>query len=98
MKQCKHTKQDKTLVWLCWWKFCIAFCNLLTVIKAELTTEEDIESDKPYMFPDSDDNMTSFTGRRAQVMLSNELLKNVLSQLPPSKIVIQHTCIAFYFM
>ena len=60
------------------------------MIKAELTTEEDIESDKPYMFPNSDDNIESFTGRSAQVMLSTELLKSVLNQLPPSKIAITH--------
>jgi len=47
---------------------------------------EDIESDKPYIFPGSDDNLSSFTGKNAQVMLSNELLKTVLSQLPSSKI------------
>ena len=66
------------------------------MIKAELTTKDDIDSDKPYMFPDSDDNMTSFTGKSAQVMLSNELLKSVLSQLPPSEIATQYiSCICY---
>jgi len=68
------------------------------VIKAELTTKEDIDSDKPYMFPDNDDNMTSFTGKSAQVMLPNELLKGVLSQLPPSKIAMQYISCMCYIL
>ena len=54
---------------------------MLTVIKAEIITRENINSEQPYVFPDSSDDITSFSGRSGQVLLPNMLLKDVLNKL-----------------
>lgn len=58
--------------------------HLCTVIKAEIVTQEMINLEQSYMFPDNSDNMTSFTGRNIHVVFPSMLLKDVLNKLPQS--------------
>jgi len=82
-KQWNLLKQEKILVAIARFIYEYNNTSLFTVIKAEIITEESIRlAQQPYMFPDKDDNMESFTGRSGQVLLPNMLLQEVLDKLP----------------
>ena len=59
--------------------------HLFAVVKADLVSNQNIQSGVSYTFSTNDDGLTNFTGRNAHVTLSNTVLKAVLSQLPPGK-------------
>ena len=45
------------------------------VLKAERVSNESLE--KGYVFPDEDDNLTSYTGKSAQLAIPGSLLQNI---------------------
>ena len=54
---------------------------LLTVIKAECLSKEDVIED--YSFPDEDDSLTKYEGKSAHLMIPSSLLENTIGKLPP---------------
>ena len=59
-------------------------CLSLTVVKAQLLSNESVKAGEDYVFPDKQDNLASFSGGNAQIMVPNSVLKLVLEQLPSS--------------
>ena len=57
----------------------------IVVVKAQLISDDSIQAGKSYQFPNDDDDLTNFTGRTAQIMFSNDVLKGVLDQIPSSE-------------
>ena len=51
------------------------FVYIYAVIKAERVSNDSV--DKHYVFPDEDDNLTSYTGGSAQLNISSSLLQNI---------------------
>jgi len=58
---------------------------LLTVVKAQLISNDSVQAGESYQFPTESDDLTNFTHGSAQIIFSNTLLRGVLDQLPPSK-------------
>ena len=56
-----------------------------TVVKAQRLSNENIQAGEAYVFPDEQDNLTSFTGGDTQIMIPNSVLRHVMEQLPSSK-------------
>ena len=54
---------------------CISITCLYTVVKAERVSNDSVNKD--YVFPDEDDNLTSYTGGSAQLTISSGLLQNI---------------------
>ena len=53
----------------------ISITCLYTVVKAERVSNDSV--DKDYVFPDEDDNLTSYTGGSAQLNVPSGLLQNI---------------------
>jgi len=58
---------------------------ILLVFKAQLISNDSVQEGKSYQFPSEKDDLRNFTGRTAQIMFSNDILRGVLDQLPPSE-------------
>ena len=57
-----------------------------TVIKADLLTNQNIQSGASYMFSTKDNNLAkNFTGGDISIILPNTVLKTALNQLPSGK-------------
>ena len=54
---------------------------LLTVIKAECLSNENVNKD--YSFPDEDDSLTKYEGKSAHLMIASSLLENTIGKVPP---------------
>ena len=52
-----------------------------TVVKAEIVTQESINLEQSYVFPDDTDNITNFIGRKTHIVLPSMLLKDVHNKL-----------------
>ncbi|XP_065906698.1 uncharacterized protein [Dysidea avara] len=52
------------------------------VVKAQRLSNENIQAGEAYVFPDEQDNLTSFTGGDTQIMIPNSVLRHVMEQLP----------------
>ena len=51
---------------------------MLTVVKAECLSNEDVS--KEYSFPDEDDDLTNYMGKGAHLMIPSTLLQNIFSE------------------
>ena len=48
-------------------------------------SNENIQAGEAYLFPDEQDDLTSFTGGRTQIMVPNSVLQHVVEQLSSSE-------------
>ena len=66
---------------------CLNLSNLefFTVVKAQRLSNENVQAGEAYVFPDEQDDLTSFTGGGTQIMIPNSVLRHVVEQLPSSK-------------
>jgi len=53
------------------------------VIKAQLISNDSVQAGEDYVFPSPNDDLSNFAGGNTQITFSNDVLKDVLSQLPP---------------
>ena len=53
------------------------------MIKAQLISNDSVQAGEDYVFPSQNDDLSDFTGGSTQITFSNNVLKNVLNQLPP---------------
>jgi len=58
-----------------------------TVVKAQRLSNENVRAGEAYVFPDEQDDLTSFTGGDAQIMVPNSILQHVVEQLSSSELV-----------
>ena len=56
---------------------------LFIVIKAQLISNDSVQAGEDYVFPSQNDDLSDFTGGNTQITFSNDVLKDVLNQLPP---------------
>ena len=59
--------------------------NSFAVVKAQRLSNENVRAGEAYVFPDEQDDLTSFTGGGTQIMVPNSVLRQVMEQLPSSK-------------
>jgi len=60
---------------------------LCVVVKAQRLSNENVQAGEAYVFPDEQDDLTSFSGGDAQIMVPNSILRHVVEQLPSSELV-----------
>jgi len=58
---------------------------LYVVVKAELISEDSVLAGEDYVFPTDSDDLSNFTGGSTDIMFHNDVLRDLLDQLPPSK-------------
>jgi len=58
-----------------------------TVVKVQRLSNENVRAGEAYVFPDEQDDLTSFTGGYAQIMVPNSILQHVVEQLSSSELV-----------
>ena len=55
------------------------------VVKAQRISDDSVLAGEDFVFPTENDDLGNFTGGSAEIMFSNNILRDVLDQLPPSK-------------
>ena len=98
LKQHRQLQGQTLVTKLHYTRTCTVYCHTfyVIVIKAERTAIQYGSMDTVYIFPDENDNLTSYTGGNAQVMVPNGLLQGNVKFDDTQNTSLPYTYIAIY--